>query len=34
MTDVIEKEREFYAAEVIGHEGLKIVYSKPDGRQK
>ena len=29
-----EQEREFYAAGVIGHEGLTIAYSKPDGRQK
>jgi len=29
-----EQEREFYAAGVIGPEGLTIAYSKPDGRQK
>ena len=29
-----EQEHEFYAAGVIGPEGLTIAYSKPDGRQK
>ena len=31
---LFRSEREFYAAGVIGPEGLTIPYSKPDGRQK